>query len=42
MTYMVYTNFTDYSLVYILHLCVTITVKDLLVSGGVGSSTGAL
>ena len=33
MTPMVYTNCTDHSLAYILHLCVTITVRDPLVSG---------
>ena len=32
MTSMVYTNCTDHSLAYI-HLCVTITVRDPLVSG---------
>ena len=33
MTSMVYTNCTDDSLAYILHFCVTITVRDPLVSG---------
>ena len=40
MTSMVYTNCTDHSLAYILHLCVTITVRDPLVFGVMAAPLG--